>query len=226
MPNRMPRQRVSPIPAVALLAAAAIASAIAPGTAAQTYELLEADASVAYRYPGADGRVGTGDDVVSADVTTIVGSDPNLLGRHSFGVFEAFVADPALPGAKTAISFVGGTIEIDPAVAAYGGGPPIVTASGDWFWATGQPDAQNRSLTTTTANSTIPPHPRWSPSSDFELALAIEPGAPAAVPALGGLALAALAPGLLCAGLLAATARTPRPSLNTPPLNTDPGRKP
>jgi len=98
--------------------------------------------------------------------------------------------------------------------------------SGDWFWATGQPDAQNRSLATITANNTIPPHPRWSPNSDFELALAIEPGAPAAVPALRGLALAALAAGLLCAGLLAAAARTPRPSSNTPSLNTDLRRKP
>ncbi len=101
----------------------------APGYA-QVYDLLAGDPPALHHYPGADGRIGTSDDTVSHALTSIVGSDPNVHGAYSFAVFEAFFADPLLPFNSTAASFVHGSVELDPVVAAGGGGSLLVNATG------------------------------------------------------------------------------------------------
>lgn len=94
---------------------------------AQDYVLLSGDSTAVNHYPGPDGMVLTGDDVVSADITTFIGSDPNFRGAFSLGAGASFGSDPALPTGNNGISFLEGTLSIDPVVAAAGGGP-LVTA--------------------------------------------------------------------------------------------------
>lgn len=93
----------------------------------QDYVLLGGDSAAVNHYPGPDGTVLTGDDVVSADITTFIGSDPNFRGAFSYGAGASFGSDPALPTGNNGISFLEGTMTIDSTVAASGGGP-LVTA--------------------------------------------------------------------------------------------------
>lgn len=88
------------------------------------------DPSQLNHYPGPDGLVGTGDDVVSGSNTTLQNSAPNAVGSYGFNAFKFAPAGPddvALPDGFDAITFVNGTITIDKGVFASGGGP-IVTA--------------------------------------------------------------------------------------------------
>ncbi len=99
--------------------------------AAQVYTVLAGVDSVHNHFPGPDGLVGTGDDLVSAYISPIMGSDANFRGSLSFvaGTVPTAPADPTyFPGIHNGASFCEGTITIDDVVAAAGGGPLIL----DW----------------------------------------------------------------------------------------------
>lgn len=102
----------------------------APFLTAQTYDLVAGEPAAVNHYPGPDGRVGNGDDVISAQPTAIIGSDPNVHGSYSFAVYESFgPGDPALPGANTSVSFFTGTVDLDPSVVTAGTGQLLTGAS-------------------------------------------------------------------------------------------------
>lgn len=94
------------------------------------HQLVEADAAVINAWPGADGLIGTMDDVVDATPSTTNMSAPNSLGSYSYNAFD-FVGDgsvtdgPKFPTGTQAITFLEGTVTVDTAVAAAGGGPII-----------------------------------------------------------------------------------------------------
>lgn len=86
--------------------------------------------SFANHYPGADGLIGTGDDIVSGALTNRQQSGPNLhgtLGYNAFTFSSSGPQDPNLPTGFDAITFVEGTVTADLDVLT-GGGGPIVTA--------------------------------------------------------------------------------------------------
>jgi uncharacterized repeat protein (TIGR01451 family) len=120
-----------------LIAVFAVATALAQ---VPTYVLMPGGSGIVNHYPGADGLVGTGDDVVSHEITTIVGSDPNHRGMYSHALYDPTfnsTSDPALPGTYIAVSFVQGTIDVDEGVAA-AGGTYVVTGADITGTATGQ----------------------------------------------------------------------------------------
>lgn len=81
-------------------------------------------------YPGLDGLIGNGDDVVSASLTSIRSSAPNANGSYSHNSFLFGISggqDPNIPTGFDAITFVEGTVIIDEAILVAGGGP-IVSA--------------------------------------------------------------------------------------------------
>ncbi|MEQ9058270.1 MAG: hypothetical protein RLW61_02505 [Gammaproteobacteria bacterium] len=88
------------------------------------------DASLIDHYPGPDGLVGTADDVVT-DNLTLSNSEPNTPGALSYDAFDfvgsGAVTDPGLPPGHTAVTFLGGEVGVDTAVAAGGGGPLITS---------------------------------------------------------------------------------------------------
>jgi hypothetical protein len=118
----------------ASLAVAAL-FALAQGAQAATLELvlLTHPAAVAHA-PGADGLVGTSDDVLAATPLAPVNSAPNLGGSLSFNAFDFGALPPsaALPASYDAVTFLAGTVQVDTDVAAHGGGPLVTgfTVSG------------------------------------------------------------------------------------------------
>ena len=116
--------RITILLAAALLLAPALSQA-------QTIELhIGQGGDFLNRYPGPDGLIGNADDIVSADLTSIQGSAPNVsgsLGHNAFFFGPAGAQDPALPTGYDAITFVNGTVTADLDVLANGGGP-VVTA--------------------------------------------------------------------------------------------------
>ena len=94
------------------------------GVAAATLELM-ADPSVVNHYPGPDGLMGNTDDLVSA-ATTLSTSDPNVPGAFSYNAFDfsgaGAITDPGLPAGTSAVTFLAGSVTVDTAVAAAGGG--------------------------------------------------------------------------------------------------------
>ena len=92
---------------------------------AQTvYTGLAGDPAAYNHYPGPNGLVGDSDDIISGDVTSIMGSDPNYLASYSLaaGKSPAAAVDPAIPTGFDTIAFIQGTMTTDDAVAAGGGG--------------------------------------------------------------------------------------------------------
>jgi hypothetical protein len=88
------------------------------------------DAANVNHYPGMDGLIGNGDDVVSGSLTTIQSSAPNANGSYSHNsfLFAPFgPQDPNLPPGFDAITFVEGSVAVDVGVMTSGGGP-IVSA--------------------------------------------------------------------------------------------------
>jgi hypothetical protein len=99
--------------------------------AAQVYTLLAGVDDAHNHFPGPDGLVGTGDDLVSAYISPVFGSDANFRSSLSFvaGTVPGVPADPTyFPGIHNGASFCEGTVTIDDVVAAAGGGPLIL----DW----------------------------------------------------------------------------------------------
>jgi hypothetical protein len=89
---------------------------------------IASDDSQLNHYPGPDGLVGTGDDVVSGALTSIQSSAPNAGGSYGFNAFKFAPIgpdDPSLPAGFDAITFVNGSVTIDKGVFASGGGPII-----------------------------------------------------------------------------------------------------
>jgi len=109
----------------ALLAATCLSASICiaapPSAHAVTYELVTGFGPAVTHFPGPDGLIATGDDVVSPATSATSGSAPNTLGTLSYNAF-AFSAtpDPAIPTDFNAITFLEGVVEIDPAVATTG----------------------------------------------------------------------------------------------------------
>ena len=91
---------------------------------------IASDDSQLNHYPGPDGLVGTGDDVVSGALTSIQSSAPNAGGSYGYNAFKFTPEGPDdlnLPTGFDAITFVNGNVTIDKGVFAAGGGP-IVTS--------------------------------------------------------------------------------------------------
>ena len=98
---------------------------------AQTVELTIASGmEYINHYPGPDGLIGNGDDVVSGDLASVQGSAPNAnggLGQNSFRFGPSGSQDPNVGTGYDAITFVQGSVTADIGVLKAGGGP-IVTA--------------------------------------------------------------------------------------------------
>ncbi len=79
------------------------------------YQLLSGFNDALFSYPGADQLVGTGDDVVSSQVTDILASDPNVFGSYSYLAFEVpgTAADPVIGGNNIAAFFLTGSLMVD-----------------------------------------------------------------------------------------------------------------
>ena len=109
--------------------------ALSTSVSAATLELvLLSHPSALSHAPGADGLVGTEDDLVSAAPLAPSGSGPNLAASYSYNAFDfgALPASPALPAGFDAVTFLIGTVRVDKTVAVSGGGPLVTgfTVSG------------------------------------------------------------------------------------------------
>jgi len=92
--------------------------------------VIATDPSQDSHYPGPDGLIGTGDDVVSNLPTGVNGSGPNVEGSYGYNAFKFQPSgsdDPALPTGFDAITFVRGTVAIDKNVFVNGGGPIVAS---------------------------------------------------------------------------------------------------
>jgi uncharacterized repeat protein (TIGR01451 family) len=96
-----------------LLGAALFGTLLRGAAIAEQFVLLGGHLDALNHYPGADNLIDTGDDVVSALVTTIGSSDPNFHGDYSAVVFPI------------SVSFLEGTTTIDLGA---GMSDPLVTA--------------------------------------------------------------------------------------------------
>ena len=104
--------------------------AMAGDVCAQTVLGIATDAGQVNHYPGPDGQVGTADDVVSGNLTSVQASAPNSGGSYGFNAFKFAPSGPndsAIPTGYDAITFVKGAVTINKTVFANGGGA-IVTA--------------------------------------------------------------------------------------------------
>jgi hypothetical protein len=97
-----------------------------PGVAADRVYQLVNNPGVNYHWPAGDGWIGTPDDVVSNHVSLMATSGPNTNGTYSYNAFYfGGPFDPWMPSNRNAITFIVGTVSIDPDVARSGGGPLI-----------------------------------------------------------------------------------------------------
>lgn len=113
---------------VALAALLALASSLVMAQSAVL--TIASDPTQVNHYPGPDGLIGNGDDVVSASNSAVQNSAPNTPGSYGFNAFKfspSSPVDPSLPTGFDAITFVNGTVTVDKGVFASGGGP-IVSA--------------------------------------------------------------------------------------------------
>ena len=80
----------------------------------QTFTLLAGLRNALFHMPGPNGQIGDGDDVISADPTSLQGSDPNYLGAFSFQVEQVpnLGTEPGLPDGFNRIRYIEGTIDV------------------------------------------------------------------------------------------------------------------
>lgn len=105
----------------AVCISASIGLAASPSAKAVTYELVKGFGPAVDHFPGPDGLIAIGDDVVSPATSVVSGSEPNTIGTLSYNAFAfSAVPDPAIPTGYNAITFLEGVVEVDPAVAASG----------------------------------------------------------------------------------------------------------
>lgn len=91
----------------------------------RVYQLVN-NPSLISHWPAADGWIGTADDVVSNRPSLMATSGPNTNGNYSYNAFYfGGPPDPWMPSNMNAITFIVGTMSIDPDVARNGGGPLI-----------------------------------------------------------------------------------------------------
>lgn len=112
-----------------LAAAAVVLCFSSPVAFAQTADLyIATDAAYVNHYPGADGLIGTADDVVSGDPSSQQASEPNSAGSLGYNAFDfGGASDDALPPGYEAVTFVRGSMTADLNVLENGGGP-VLTA--------------------------------------------------------------------------------------------------
>ncbi len=104
------------------------------------HQLIDMDAAATNVWPAADGLIGTMDDVVDANPSPFNSSEPNLVASYSYNAFDfdgsgTITDSPKLPTGTQGITFLQGTVTVDTAVAAAGGGPLIT----DWDLSGTQP---------------------------------------------------------------------------------------
>jgi len=99
------------------------------GAAQVSYSLITGEPAALNHYPGLDGLLATGDDLISAAPTATNASAPNSLGTYSYNAFDfsgnGTPTNAGLPPGKDAITFIGGSVTADTTVAQSGGGPII-----------------------------------------------------------------------------------------------------
>lgn len=163
--NTLPFFRL--LPALSLLSAS-------PALAALTSFQVVATGDLVNHYPGMDGQVGTGDDVVSGSPTATYGSAPNGTGSLSFNAFNfGGAADSSLPPDRNAVTFLaaGGTVEVDLAIAASGGGALI----GGWDLSGTEPfpghGAYSAQITAVNSGSYTPASGSFNQNLDFTTSL-------------------------------------------------------
>lgn len=89
---------------------------VAEEAEATRYTLLAGFGDVLYHLPGDDGLLGNGDDVMLADPTAVIGSDPNYRGAYSYraGKVASTAGEPGLPDGFNRIAFLEGTVDVVP----------------------------------------------------------------------------------------------------------------
>jgi hypothetical protein len=95
--------------------------------ASLTHQVVVGDGGVLNAWPGPDGQVGTGDDVVDGSPSPLNGSDANSIAGYSYNAFD-FGGGPEttrLPAPMNAATFLQGTVEVDTTIATSGGGALI-----------------------------------------------------------------------------------------------------
>ncbi|MBZ0266989.1 hypothetical protein K8I85_02435 [bacterium] len=113
---------------LALALSVALLGTAGPAAAQQVmYQLAVNSPAALNHWPAADALIGTGDDVVNAGPSMFSQSGPNADGSFSFNAFDfsgmGSVTDPWMPAGMIAMTFLQGTVTVDMAVAASGGGP-------------------------------------------------------------------------------------------------------
>lgn len=109
--------------AVALLAAVLCA---APLSAHAVMMTIAQDDSAVNHFPGPDGLIGNGDDVISDQLSSVQGSAPNGNGSLAHNAFNfGGGQDAAIPTGYNAITFVDGTVDINVDALTNGGGPIV-----------------------------------------------------------------------------------------------------
>ncbi len=101
----------------------------ASGAAVVSHQVVVGDSDILNTWPGPDGELGTADDVVSALPSPINFSASNSIASYSYNAFDFGGGTPELallPDPMNAVTFLQGSVSVDEAVAAAGGGP-IVT---------------------------------------------------------------------------------------------------
>ncbi len=127
---------------------------------ALTHQIVVGDVDVLNAWPGPDGEIGTGDDVVSAIPSPINDSAPNSIGSYSYNAFDFGGGTPEsalLPDPMDAITFLEGTVVVDSVVGASGGGAIITEMNvmgTEPFIGHGAYDAQILAINSGTYNST------------------------------------------------------------------------
>ena len=124
------RVTINTLPKLPVIAALALLLASPLGFAQAVVMNIASDAGNVNHYPGPDGLIGNGDDVVSGGLTTVQSSAPNVngsFGHNSFRFTPLGQPDPAIPTGFDAITFVDGFVTVDLDVMMNGGGP-IVSA--------------------------------------------------------------------------------------------------
>lgn len=88
------------------------------------------DDSAVNHYPGPDGLIGNGDDVISDQLSSVQGSGPNAKGSLGHNAFDfGGDQDPAIPTGYDAITFVDGTVDVNVDALINGGGPIVNAVS-------------------------------------------------------------------------------------------------
>lgn len=89
---------------------------LVPEVESVQYTLLTGFSDALYHMPGDNGLIADLDDLISAEPTSIVGSDPNYRGAYSYRTGQIFntPAEPGLADAHNRITYLEGTVDVVP----------------------------------------------------------------------------------------------------------------